>query len=141
MRTSGQQFGAGFLFGLALCASSACGGAASTPLDQPATTPSGSSSGDMSNHMRDATMGSSSGGGNGNDDATVSDEANQDQDGASIDNSDSGDDAGNPSPDDAGPPDASAMCGACTFGNRCCTVPGAISYGRCYAATCGFCCL
>ncbi len=136
MATSGQQFGAAcFLVSLALGASSACGGAASTPLDQPAMTSHGGGD-DMSNDMRDATKGSSSGG--GHEDATVADEASVDED-AAADAGDDVDDAGNPAPEDAGP-DASSMCGTCPLGNRCCTVPGTISYGQCYAAGCAFCC-
>jgi hypothetical protein len=141
MGSWGQRSGAKWLaLALALAAATGCSGAASTPLDVPAPpSQSGSSSGDMSHNDHDATTGSSSGGGRHMEDATVSDEASLDD--ATVDMSDASEDSGSNSPHEAGPPDASSMCGAgCPFGNRCCTTPGALSYGQCYAVNCGICC-
>jgi hypothetical protein len=132
-----QRFSAApLIVGLALFGAMACGGAATTPLDQPSTT--GNHGGDdMSGPTRDATSGSSSSGG-GHDDATVPDEASLDED-ASGDASDEGDDGGQ-GVDEGGPHEAGAMCGTCAPGNRCCTTPGAFSYGQCYSLLCGGCC-
>jgi hypothetical protein len=93
----------------------------------------------MSHGDQDATGGSSSGGGRRMEDATVADEASLED--VSVDMSDASDDVGSTGAAEAGPPDAASMCArGCPFGNRCCTTPGALSYGQCYAVTCGFCC-
>jgi hypothetical protein len=135
MGSSGKRFSAAPLVaGLALFSAMACGGAASTPLDQPSTS-GGHGGDDMSSMMRDATSGSSSSGG-GREDATVPDEASLD-DGA-ADASDDGDDG--QATDEGGPLEAGPMCGMCAPGNRCCMTPGAFSYGQCYSLLCGGCC-
>jgi hypothetical protein len=113
------------LAGLALCVASACGGAASTPLDRPAPIQQGD---DQTAQPVPEASASSSGG--GRQDATVSEDSGPGGDNT-PDASDEPVDDGSSSQDEAGP-DAS-MCGMCMFGNRCCTVPGAISYGQCYS--------
>jgi hypothetical protein len=120
------------LAGLALCVASACGGAASTPLDRPA--PMVQQGDDQTPQPVPEASGSSSGGGRV--DATVSDDSGPGNN--TPDASDEPVDDGQSSQDDAGP-DAS-MCGMCLFGNRCCMVRGAISYGQCYSVLCGACC-
>jgi hypothetical protein len=112
------------LAGLALCAASACGGAASTPLDRPA--PMVQQGDDQTPPPVPEASASSSGG--GREDATVSDDS-----GPRGDNTDASDepvDDGQSSAVEAGP-DA-AMCGVCMFGTRCCTMPGTMAYGQCY---------
>jgi len=138
MGASGHRFGAvPFVLGLALCLASACGGAASTPLDRPATGPS---SGDDDNSQGPPDTGSGSSSGGGHEDATVSDDSNPGDDVGSDGGGDAGDDGSSSPPEEAGPPDASSMCGPCMPGDRCCTVPGTVSYGQCYSVLCGPCC-
>ena len=121
------------LAGLALCASSACGGAESTLLDRPAAATQGD---DQTSQPVPEASSSSSGGGR---DATVVDDASRGM------TDDAGDDAPvedvQSSPAEAGR-DA-AMCAPCTFpNNQCCTVPGSFSYGQCYnALLCRGCCM
>jgi hypothetical protein len=127
---------ASLVLGVALCAASACGGAASTPLDQPpASNPQG---GDDSSQGGGDSGGSSSGGR----DATLADESNPGDDMTADANeaADSGDDVGSEPAEEAGPPDAGGCASACIGGNRCCTVPGTLSYGQCYSVLCGYCC-
>jgi hypothetical protein len=137
MGSPGKRFSASpLVVGLALFGAMACGGAASTPLDQPSTT-GGHGGDDMSGKMHDATSGSSSSGG-GHEDATVPDEASLDD--ATVDAADDGDDGGQ-GVDEGGPPEAGSLCAmGCAPGNRCCMMPGAISYGQCYSILCGACC-
>jgi hypothetical protein len=112
------------LAGLALCVASACGGAVSTPLDRPSLVQQGD---DQTAQPVPEASASSSGG--GREDATVSDDSGPRGDNG-TDASDEPVDDGQSSAVETGP-DA-AMCGMCPFGNRCCTVPGAMAYGQCY---------
>jgi hypothetical protein len=117
------------LAGLALCVASACGGAASTPLDRPALTEQGD---DQTAPPVPEASASSSGGGRV--DATVSDDSGPRGDNT-TDASDEPVDDGQSSAVEAGP-DA-AMCGICLFGTRCCMMPGAMAYGQCYSVVFG----
>jgi hypothetical protein len=123
-----------FVVGLAFFAVSACSGAATSTLDEPAMG-SGQQSGDgiMMTPSTDATSGSSSGGGQ---DATVADDAPGDN---GVDASDSGGNDVSAPPDDAGPGDA-GPCPACGLGTKCCAKPGNLIFGQCYSAACVFCC-
>jgi hypothetical protein len=136
MGASEHRFGAaGLVVGLALCAASGCGGAVTTFLDQPASGKGDNGGDDTSTGSHEAS-GSSSG---GPQDATLTDETNPGDDQRSDAAGDSGGDDVGTSPDDAGP-DSSGMCGPCAPGNRCCTVPGTISFRQCYSVLCGACC-
>ena len=137
MGASEHRFSAaGLVVGLALCAASGCGGAASTFLDQPPSG-NGDNGGDDTSTGSHEASGSSSGGGTR--DATMDDEPGPGDDMGADAAGDSGGDDGAASADDGGP-DASSMCGPCAPGNRCCTQPGTISFGQCYSVLCGACC-
>lgn len=122
--------------GAAVCATIACGGAASTPLDRPL--PAQPEDDGATRGMPEASASSSGGGGS---DATLADDSNPGG-GTAVDAADDApaDDAES-MPVDAGPPDSGGACGVCTFGNRCCMVPGAFSFGQCYSDLCMACCL
>jgi hypothetical protein len=126
---------ASLVLGVALCAASACGGAASTPLDQP---PASGPQGDEDSSQGSSDSSGSSGGGR---DATLADESNPGDDTTDAGADSGGDDVGSEPAEEAGPPDATSVCAsACTVGSRCCTVPGTLSYGQCYSVLCGYCC-
>jgi hypothetical protein len=122
--------------GLALCAANACGGAASTPLDKPPIVPTPQGDDDSSAGPNEASASSSSGGGK---DATIAEDSSKGDDTIDAGDEPSSDDVGVGPPVDASPEDAS-LCGPCALGNRCCTVPGTVSYGQCYSVLCGPCC-
>jgi hypothetical protein len=135
MNFPGHRFGAiARAAGFALCVVTACGGAASTPLDKPAPTQHG---GDNTTGGLEASTSSSGGGGS---DATVAEDAT-----VGDDTHDAARDAPAQddveSPPEASPADDAPMCGVCPIGNRCCMTPGAISFGQCYNLLCGPCCL
>jgi hypothetical protein len=120
---------------LALGAASGCGGAASTPLDKPPIGPSEPADDATTQGSQDASGSSSSGGGK---DATLPEDTGVGDDTTSDAAGDDSDDAGIAALE-AGPPDA-GFCGVCAAGNRCCMVPGTLSYGQCYSELCGPCC-
>jgi hypothetical protein len=136
MGASRHRFGtASLVVGVALCAANACGGAASTPLDQP---PASNPQGGEDSSPGAVDSGGSSGGGK---DATLADESNPGDDTTADATVDSGeDDVGSEPAEEAGPPDAGGCAAACTAGSRCCTVPNTLSYGQCYSVLCGYCC-
>ncbi len=121
---------------LSLCATSACSGAASTPLDRPPSVPTGQGDDDSSQGSNEASASSSSGGGK---DATIPEDSSKADDTIDAADEADGDDVASEPPADASPPDA-GLCGPCAPGNRCCTVPGTVSYGQCYSVLCGPCC-
>jgi hypothetical protein len=137
MGATGYRFSAVRLaLGAAACVAIACGGAASTPLDRPLPTQpadDGATSG-----MPEASASSSGGGGS---DATLADDSSSGG-GTTVDAADDAPAADAEStPVEAGPPDSGSTCGVCTLGNRCCMVPGTISFGQCYSVLCMACCL
>jgi hypothetical protein len=121
---------------LALGTWAACGGAASTPLDKPPTGPSESGDDATSQGSQDAGGSSSSGGGR---DATLPEDTGVGDTTSDGADDSASDDADSVSVIEAGPPDA-GFCGVCSVGNRCCMVPGTLSYGQCYSELCGPCC-
>jgi hypothetical protein len=136
LAATGYRFSAVRLaLGAAVCVAMACGGAATTALDRPLPTQPGDDG--SARGTPEASTSSSSGGGN---DATLAEDSTPGDNGSDAAEDGSGDDVESP-PDDAGPPDAGGMCGVCTFGNTCCMMPGAFSFGRCYAVLCNACCL
>jgi hypothetical protein len=126
----------GLVFGGAVLTSGACGGAATSDLDDPPGVSENDSS--VKAGKPDATGGSSSG---GDHDAMAHDDV------VDVDPVDATLDTGTGSMDDASDmaPDAGSdggsICGPCAAGNRCCTSKGAVSYAQCYNQfVCPLCC-
>jgi hypothetical protein len=132
-----HRFGAaGFLLGLAVVAASACGGAASSGLEEP---PGGGDGGGNAPEGGGGTKG-------GADDASAVPPSTPDATTLDADGTDPIDASMGPGNGDDGDivvdasADAGPLCGACPFGDRCCTTPSALSYGQCYSPICLVCC-
>jgi hypothetical protein len=134
MDASGHRFRVvAFATGLAICVTTACGGAESTALDRPALMQQGD------DQTAPPVPEASSSSGGGHKDATVPEEASRPPNDMM--------DAGDEPVDDAESSEAEAgrdagMCGVCPFGSVCCMTPSGASFGQCYNfLRCATCCL